>query len=303
MAFLHAAGAVVSPPGRPFTDDLSDGSPPPALLSFYRDLVEPFGCAVDEELLRGTAPVRHRDLVDRLAAAEGVRDAEPDLVVVAHALPDVTPFTAIAPHLNMLLGGAATSFGISQQGLAAPFTALRVIEAFRRAGRCREAVLAVLEQTTLPTRFPLVHDTPLTDSGVVLLFGDGPVGEGTSGEEAGPRTAGVESADGPAAASRRLAELAADDPEGTLLVLGPWADPRVPDGVRTYRAGAGTYCTGVWLALARHWRDWRREARRIVLCDTEPGPGPHPGRSHLALLVGDGAGVDGAGVPGGPPCG
>ncbi|MEU1505341.1 hypothetical protein [Kitasatospora sp. NPDC005748] len=273
---LQGAGAVVSPPHRPYDED-------PATLSYYRDLVEPFGLEVAPDLLRAAPNVTHRDLVDRLAAIEGVRDSAPDLVIVAQALPDVTPFVAIAPYLDRLLGGgSANNLGIGQQGLAAPFTALRVVSAFQRAGRSRTAVLAVLEQTTLPTRFPLVHDNGLVDSGVVLVLG-------TTG---GPRVAGVETIPATESPLDRLGELAAKDPAGTLVVTGPWFDRRGldQDGPR-HRVEPGSYCTSVWLALARNWRSWQHRYATVLLCDTDP----RSGESHLAVLASDSAGTAASG--------
>lgn len=272
MPALRAACAVVSPPRKPYDDD-------PSILAYYRDLVEPFGLEVAEDLLRAGPNVGHRDLVDRLMTTADIGDGTPDLVIVTQALPDVTPFTAISPYLDRLLGGRATNFGIHQQGLAAPFTALRVISAFQRAGRSRDAVLAVLEQTTLPTRFPLVHDNNLIDSGVLLRFG----------LDAGPRVTGVESvsADEPVAA--RIAELVEKEPDTTLVVAGPWLDAAALADVRhRYQASGGTYCTSVWLALARHWRSWQRGYTTVVLCDTDPGSG----ESHLAVLRSDDRSTD-----------
>ncbi len=54
---VRAACAVVDPPRKPYVED-------PSILSFFRDLVEPFGSTVDEELLRAGPNVFHRDLVD-----------------------------------------------------------------------------------------------------------------------------------------------------------------------------------------------------------------------------------------------
>jgi hypothetical protein len=255
---LHAASSVVSPPGRAPVDD-------PAALAFYRDLVQPFGSTVDEELLRRGNHVHHRDLVDLVAASEQLRDARPQLVIVTHALPDVLPFTAVAPHLNMRLGGAATSFSISQQGLAAPFTALRVAAAYRRGGRSDDTVVAVLEQTTLPTRFPLVHDTPLVDSAVLLWL--------RAGE--GPLLGRVESTDNPAESLARWCDVA----RRTLVVFGSWVAPlALPEKTAEHRVPPGNYCTGVWLALAQHWCEWQTAYDAVVLCDTDP----QTGRSHLA---------------------
>lgn len=267
MPNLLAAATVVAPPHKPVDDS-------PESLAHYRDLVGPFGLDVDEALLRCAPGVSHRDLVDRLAEADGIRDSDPDLVVVAHALPDITPFTAIAPHLDHLLGGRSTNFGIHQQGLTAPFTALRAIAAYQRAGRSERAVLAVLEQTTLPTRFPLVHDNGIVDSGAVLLLGT----------DGGPHLGTVETVPATRPPAARLAELTAADPDGTLLVAGPWTDrdtlTALDAGTAIHRVNPGTYATGVWLALARHWQAWRERHRTVVLCDTEP----RSGETHIALL-------------------
>ncbi|MFI9201361.1 hypothetical protein [Streptomyces sp. NPDC053048] len=264
MPTLQAAAAVVAPRRNPYTDD-------PWVLTFHRDLVEPFGATVDESLLRTGANVSHRELVDHLVRADGIQDSKPDLVVLAHALPDLHPFTAVAPHLDMLLGGGATSIGISQQGLAAPFTALRVVAAHQRSGSADRAVVAILEQTTLPTRLPLVHDTPLTDSGVLLLLGTGD----------GPELAGVERLPGGTPPLERAAALAAADPDRTLVVAGPWIPRGGPHArVPVRHLQPGTYCTSVWLALAREWRSWREEYSTVVLCDTDP----LDGGSHLAVL-------------------
>lgn len=262
MSTLRAATTVVSPEGRPHD---------PTLLPFYRDLVGPFGLEPDEARLRAGRNVHHQDLVDWLADDDKVRDSNPDLVVLTHALPDVHPFTAVAPHLNARLGGEAISFGISQQGLAAPFTALRVINSFQQAGRCDTAVLAVLEQTTLPTYHPLTHDTPLVDSGVLLVLGP----------DGGPQLGNVEAGTATAPLGKRVGDALDAEPAGTYLVLGPWVDADgLPPGLEYSQAEAGTYCTSVWLALARRWREWAQQRQTVLLCDTDPTSG----QSHLATF-------------------
>ncbi|MFI9201799.1 hypothetical protein [Streptomyces sp. NPDC053048] len=258
MPVLSAAASVAAPPPGQYHDD-------PSIVGFFRDLVEPFGSTVDERRLRGGPNVSHRDLVDRMVGhgdGEGGVGGTADLVVVSHALPDVHPFTAVASHLNMLLGGDAKSFCVSEQGLAAPFTALRIISAFQSAGRAGRAVLAVLEQTTLPTPHPLVDSGELTDSGVLLVLDEGE-GLGVSS---------VESFPSPEATTARIAELATADPAGTLFVLGPRSGvgASAPAGARVHQAGAGSYCTSVWLELARHWQQWQREFTTVVLCDVDP---------------------------------
>ncbi|MGW7103761.1 hypothetical protein [Streptomyces sp. NPDC054838] len=264
MTTVAASSVVRAPDGRAFHEDQ-------AILGFYRDLVEPFGSTVDEQLLRDGRNVFHKDLVDRLVGGEDI-DVAADLVIVTHALPDVHPFTAVASHLNMLLGGGAQSFSISEQGLAAPFTALRIISAYQRGGRSERAVLAVLEQTTLPTPHPLVDSGDLVDSGALLVF------EGGQGLQVG----GVESFPDAEATSARLKELATDGGADTLLVLGPWVQEQTSEaGAQVHRVPSGSYCTSVWLDLAQHWRTWQSDYRQVVLCDVDP----LSGRGQLALFT------------------
>lgn len=264
---VHAAAAVRSPQGREPTDD-------PAVIAYFQDLLRPFGTEPDKESLRRGAHVHHQDLADLLAEADGVRASRPELIVVAHALPDVVPFTAVAPYLTARLGGAATCFAVGQQGLAAPFTALRIASAYQRAGRIREAVLAVFEQTTLPTAFPLKPETDLTDSAAALVLRAGPT------EETGPRLVRV-------AAGIPLAALLADAPPhpsgdpDTLAVLGSWVTEDVPESLDVHQAPPGNYCTGVWLELAENWTRWQTRYRRIVLSDMDP----RTGKSHHAVFA------------------
>ncbi|MGW5852552.1 hypothetical protein ACWFQ8_32290 [Streptomyces sp. NPDC055254] len=263
---VRAAAAVRSPQGRGPGDS-------PASLDYYRDLLTPFGEKPDEELLSRGAHVHHRDLADLLAADDGVGRSLPELLIVTHALPDVVPFTAVAPYLTDRLGGRANNFAIGQQGLAAPFTALRIASAYHRAGRAAEVVLAVLEQTTLPTPFPLVQETPLVDSAAALVLG--------ASTGAGLRFVRAHSAGSAAAALDAYASDRGRGEDGTLLVLGPWVTEDLPGPAAVHRVAPGSYCTSLWLELADHWQEWQRDYRRVVLCDTDP----RSGRSHVALFA------------------
>ncbi|MER5864070.1 hypothetical protein [Kitasatospora sp. NPDC002040] len=263
---VRAAAAVRSPQGRGPGDTR-------AALDYFRDLLTPFGEKPDEELLSRGPHVHHRDLADLLVADEGVGRSRPELLIVTHALPDVVPFTAVAPYLVDRLGGGATNFAIAQQGLAAPFTALRIASAYHRAGRAAEVVLAVLEQTTLPTAFPLVQETPLIDSAAALVLGAAD-GDGLRFVRAHSAGSAVEALNVDTLGS----ELGAD---GTLLVLGPWVTDDLPDRTPVHRVAPGSYCTSLWLALAEHWQEWQQAHRRIVLCDTDP----RTGRSHVAVFA------------------
>ncbi|MBF9067279.1 hypothetical protein [Streptacidiphilus fuscans] len=281
--YLRAATAVRSPNGRAPGDDISA-----AVLDYHRDLLAPFDQKPDEEALARGAHVHHRDLADLLAADDGVGRSRPELLIVTHALPDVVPFTAVAPYLTDRLGGRATNFAIGQQGLAAPFTALRIASAYHRSGRAAEAVVAVLEQTTLPTPFPLEPQTPLIDSAAALVLGPAPSPTGLRFVRATSAATAAEALEAVTLAADALGLDASGqhvEADGTLLVLGPWVTGdvavAVPQHSEVHRVEPGSYCTSLWLALADHWQEWQQTYRRIVLCDTDP----RSGRSHAALFA------------------
>jgi hypothetical protein len=244
---LQAASAFVADYRNPYQRD-------DWLVSYQQDLLAPFGVPFDEKFLKQGANIGFQELSERALDGLGERP-KPDLVIVAHGLPDHYPFRSIGGHVDKLVGGGSENFAISDQGLRAPFTALRVGAAYARSGRCRLLALVVVEQSTFGHDEPLARDGKLADSAAVLLFGQGP---GTW-------------------------EIAAGDPaegERVLVVAGPWTDPARFAGTPVHRVAPGSYCTSVWLDLARHHEEWARDHDAIVLCDTDP----RTGRSHAALL-------------------
>jgi hypothetical protein len=94
--------------------------------------------------------------------------ASPDLLILAYALPDLHPLKSTTTYLNYLLGGESRSFAVAEQGLRAPFTALRIADAYVRAVRYANLALFICDQTTLPYYDPVVHDTPLADGALAL---------------------------------------------------------------------------------------------------------------------------------------
>ncbi|KOV87982.1 hypothetical protein [Nocardia sp. NRRL S-836] len=255
MLTLTAASAVVATHRNPYVHD-------EWLVSYQRDLMTPFGVELDPERLARGAGITFQELAGQALELLPV-PPEPDLVVVAHGLPDHYPFRSIGGHVDKLLGGGSENFAISEQGLRAPFTALRVATAYHRSGRCRVGTVVVVEQGTFGNDEPLARDG-LADTAAVLVLADG-----------GPwEVAAVPPA------SDDLAELVSATVAGDrpLVVAGPWAGGLA--GLPVHRVARGSYCTSVWLALARHHEEWARTHDALVLCDTDP----RTGRSHAALL-------------------
>ena len=241
------------------------------VIQFYRDLLEPYGGVVDEKLARPGRNVPFVDLAEQTMRAVSDPLPAPDLLVLAYALPDLHPLKTVSSHLNHLFGGRSRSFAISEQGLSAPFTALRVADAYARSGRCTSLALFVLEQTTFAYPEPFAHTHDLVDSGVLMFFDD-------AGEWAVSAVHTAISGDDLGAVLRTAVA-----PDDTLLVAGPWTDPAVlaATGLPCHRAEPGSYCTSVWRELSQHHEEWARRYRTVALCDTDVRLGP----THLAVLT------------------
>ncbi|WP_242911383.1 hypothetical protein [Actinomadura terrae] len=265
---LKAAVGVTAPPPRPYEHDQG-------ALDNAAAIARAYGLTVSADLLRRGPQVAHADLVDLLVERLPPDGEGPDLVILAHGLPDARPRKIVASYLNARTGGRAHSFALSGQGVGAPFTALRMGLAYAKAGRARRFLLCALDQTTLPHRDPVVDGNGLGDAGALLAFGPGP-GRGLAVGDAGQCHDGI---------AARLAALVTD-PGGTLLVLGPWADPSVAGATSTacHRVAPGAHCTGVWLALAEHAERWARDYATVLLHDGDPRSGAH----FLAVLRSDG---------------
>lgn len=236
------------------------------LVGYQADLLAPFGVPFDERRLERGTGIAFQDLVEQALDRLPARP-RPDLIVVAYGLSDLYPFRCIGGHVDKLLGGGSENFAVSEQGLRAPFTALRVASAYARSGRCRQGAVLVVEQSTFGHDEPLARDG-LADSAAVLVLGE----------------SGLWRLGAIPPASDDLAALVARTAGGlpALVVAGPWTDPdaAAAPGLPVHRVDHGSYCTSVWLDLARYHETWARTEHALVLCDTDP----RTGRSHAALL-------------------
>ena len=255
---LSAAASTVRRDANAFTPDVES-------TKFQSDLLARFGVTYDEELLRRSRNIGFPELAETLLGEVPIRD--PELLVLAYALPDSSPPKTVSAHLNHLTGGRSRSFAVSDQGLRAPFTALRIAAAYARSGRCADLALFICEQSTFPYPEPFVRDTVTLDSAVLLYFsGQG----GYRFRETRPLPPG----------QSPVPELEALARQPNTLVV---TSPRVPSGPgpNVHRSPPGTYCTSVWLELARHHAQWSERYQTVVLCDTDP----RTGWSQTALLT------------------
>ncbi|WP_173073402.1 hypothetical protein [Phytohabitans rumicis] len=146
--------------------------------------------------------------------------------------------------------GEPLAFAVSDQGLAAPFTALRLLGTYARGFTHCRALLIILEQSTLP--YDVVappYPPPTRDVGVALLLESGGPPAGTAGISV-RRYAGVTR---DRAASALVADLAAATPgDGATLLADPGLGPLPRIGGHPHRvAPSGLGCVAPWWLLAQ----------------------------------------------------
>lgn len=265
MLSLQTAAAVADPPARPRAWD-------PRQLAYFRDLYQQYGIDINSADLTADG-VTHTDLLDLLQARLGSKAPPADLIICAQALPDRVPSVLPASYLNALYGNRANSFAVSGQGLASPFTALRIAAAYTRSHPGLTVAVAILEQTTLPVRLSLVQERKLIDSGVLLIL---KAGGDLSLQILLP-------ADRTSKIRQQLNVIAQSPGKRRLLVTGTTTTATADQthGYDRHPARRDAYCTAVWAELAAHWRDWRDRYDHIVLLDTDA----ETGESSLAYFT------------------
>lgn len=290
-------------PGEPAADPVHTAR----LRRYLTDLLHPYGLGLDAGALDEAArPVgrSYGEMAEALIRAVVPEGEAVDLLVLAHAVPDITPGRATTTRLSHVCPGTPMAFAVSDQGAASAFTALRLVDAYARSGGLRRALLLVVEQDSLPYDPGVPVVVPAGSRGVALLFGEPSPGERVA---AVSRVAThVLAADSPALAlAAELAELggpggSGDGPaRGTVTaILGATAAAaaahRWPAGLRF--ADAGQPATGVWWDLAGELAEPSTGPRRVLLADYDAGP-HHLSLATVALNGHDGGDGDG-GVPG-----
>nr|MDT0656949.1 hypothetical protein [Micromonospora sp. DSM 115978] len=169
-----------------------------------------------------------------------------DLAILAHVTPDAEPGWPMC-YLTDAVARPGLAFAISDQGLVAAFTALRIaLDGVlpHTDGRAQVWVIdqcARLHDGPVPDRLRATRDSAVA----LVLDRDGGLGHLSVGQRTGVA---------PGAAADRLGTvLAAGDGRATTTVLGAGLAPHVPgDGLdgRVVRPAPGTPGTGVWSALA-----------------------------------------------------
>lgn len=223
----------------------------------YRDHVESlYGTVPDYSWLEDGTAVSYHDMARVIAGELTAELADVDLVITVDGSPDCRHQSFPSCLLADLMPGDPMLLGISEQGVAGPFTALRVAYDRLADGSSHRALVLVMEQSTLPPDEGAVR--PARDVAVALLLGP---------DGAMPLERPVVTVDrrGPAGAP---GEPYAPRAEGIVAgagLTGPFRDTVLA------RAEPGHPCAGVWLALAGLLeRADGRPGGQVLLADRDP---------------------------------
>jgi hypothetical protein len=255
----------------------------PSMRPYLSDMVGPYGLALREEVFDAGAGHSYGEMAERLIDAvmaadtsAGHPDPDPvDLLILAYAIHDVRFGRNTATYLSSRCPGEPLAFAVCDQGVAAPFSALRTMAAYTATGACRRALLLVAEQAALHYELAEPARVPDRHAAVALLL------EGIPGT--GAVTVRQHAGVPPGAVNALLEALLGGDGD-TTLILGAdlateWAGNAASHEVAAELAAevvlapAGQPYTGVWWALSTGLPGWRARGRRVVVAEYDSALG------------------------------
>jgi hypothetical protein len=224
---------------------------------YMTDMLTPYGLGLTPGALERGAGQSYGEMAEAMIREIVPPGEEIDLLVLAIAIPDITPGRATAIYLSYKCPGNPMAYAICDQGTAAGFTGLRLIDSYASAGECPRALLIIVEQAELSydPRTPVT--VPAGHVAVGLLFG----ASATHGRAVSVRNhTDVGPSELPAVLAARVGELFAGHDDAVTIVGTPLA---------TLAPGAvaeGQPLTGVWAAFARAVPG----PSRVILADYDP---------------------------------
>jgi hypothetical protein len=236
----------------------------PELRDYLFDLVAPYGLTLREDLLAGGVGQSYADMAATLVAE--LADAPLDLLVLAHAMPDVLPGQPTAMYLSHICPGNPFAFAVCDQGLVAPFTAISLARSYVGSNGHGRALVLVVEQSALhyvPASPPPI---PTRHTAVGLLL------DLTAATGLNQLTVHRD-VEADAVAGLFARELHHESDVDPVLVLGGQLAARIapaalPNDVRI--APVGQPCTGPWWELAEGLAGWAGSRRPVLLMEYEP---------------------------------
>jgi 4-hydroxymandelate oxidase len=250
-------------------DGISDLATDPAMRAYLFDMVRPYGLALRDDLLDSGAGHSYGEMAEPLIEAILPDGAPVDLLVLVYGIHDIRLGRATATYLSSRCPGDPLSFAVCDQGVAAAFTALRMIGAYAATGRCERALLIVVEQAALHYELAAPAPIPERHAAVAVLFE----------ESVGPESlrvrqhAGVAPDQVGARMRSDVAELSGARPDLTVIIGNGLAAARESIVDDVLRASKGQPYTGVWWELSAGLAGWQARDRLVLLADYDAALG------------------------------
>jgi hypothetical protein len=214
-----------------------------------------YGRLADPSWPDGGALVSYHHMARAVAGELGPELSGVDLVITVDASPDCRHHSFAGPVLADLLPGDPALIGVSEQGVAGPFTALRIAWRYLDSGAARRALIVVMEQSTLPPAAGAGRVAQ--DVAVAMVLGpDGAVRLGL------PEVTATRSVPAGRNVDRAV------DRDVDVVVAGAGTAGNLAE-VPVLRAADGHPCAGVWLVLA-DLLGGRHDGGRILVTDDDP---------------------------------
>ena len=251
----------------------ADSARHPAYRTYLTDMVRPYGLTVHTEALGEGRGQSYGDMAGALIAEVTAEGQPADLLVMAFAVPDVTPWRCTTSHLSQLCPGSPMAFAVSDCGTTAAFTGLRLIRAQAVGAGSPRALLIVTEQAAINHELPIPASTPARHAAVALRCD--PAGPGLV--DSVRLRPGVTRSEAAGLLATGLAELSAGHDDVTVIAGTELAEAAgsaaLPLAAEVVVAPAGQPCTGVWWEVAGRLDGWAARGRRVLVADYDPLPG------------------------------
>ena len=233
-------------------------------------MVAPYQLAYHDEPRQAGLGQSYSEMCQPLIESLVPADEPVDLLVLAYDLHDLRPGQATSVYLSHVCPGDPLALSVCDQGTAAGFTALRLIQTYARTGDVRRALLLVAEQAIVHYDLPRPAPIPDRHAAVALLL------DLEGGFELAPvRQRAAVAPDEVRAALAAEVAAAGGRPDGRTLLLGPGLELADAAGIaaeQVLRAPAGQPCTGAWWELAGGLTG-RQDAEQVLLADYAPALG------------------------------
>ena len=247
-----------------FDDDREPGTD--GHSDYFADLMATYGVPADDDAARQPYTTFDR-MVEGLLPRLGPLGERFDLAVMAHATPDGRPTWAMS-HLVDLVRAPGLAFAVSDQGVVAPFTGLRMAVRGGATHGARRALVWAVDQAVLMHTGPVAGRLrPLHDEAVVLALDV----DGAAGVVDVHQQTDVSPGEVPDRLAAHLSPGRDDRSDTPLTTIcgrgleGVWTPG--PEAGTVRWAPPGRPCTGVWTVLADQLPRWQFTGQRVVVAD------------------------------------